>query len=137
MDGSRFQIGLRQFQGRRLEIEAIENDQIGAGKQFAVRRDGLESVRIDPLRDNAGELNFVAGDVFHDAGDRRDSGDDVQFLFRRGGRLLFLAATGSKKKCESQNRQPCDDTCRFHLVRRGIFPFVQTEVTERHEGREG
>ena len=100
MDGSRFQIGLRQFQGRRLEIEAIENNQIGAGKQFAVRRNGLESVRIDPLRDDAGELNFVAADVFDDAGDRRDSGDDVQCLFRRGGWLFFLPSTGAKKKAE-------------------------------------
>ena len=63
IDGAPGLIGLRQFQRRRLEIEAIENDQIGAGQEFAIRRDGLESVRIDPLRNDPGELNFFAGDV--------------------------------------------------------------------------
>ena len=96
--GAWFQIRLSQVQGRRIEIEAIENDQIGAGKQFAVRGDRLEGMRIDPFRDDAGELNFVAGDVFHNAGDRRDSGDDVEFLFRRGGLLLFSAPDRQSKE---------------------------------------
>ena len=123
---------MRQFQSRRLEIETVENDQIGVGKQFAVRRDRLEGMLIDPFRDDAGELNSVAGDIFHDASDRRDGGDDVEFLVSRSGWFLFLAVTGCKKKHGRENHQQCYDECKFHLVKDISF-FVQTGVAKCHE----
>src|SRR6266478_901222 len=105
IDGSSwFQIGLRQLHGWCFEIEAIDNDQISAGEKLAVRWNGLESMRIDPLRDDAGQFNLVAANVCHDARDRRYRGDDVDLLLRLSGLFVFLPATGGEKECQSQNR---------------------------------
>ncbi len=123
MERSCFEIGLGEIHGGCFEIEAIDNDQISTGEKLAIRRNGLESMRIDPFRDDAGQLNSVTADVFHDARDRCDGGDDAEFLLRRGVRLLFLASTGSKKKCGGQNNRPCCDGCKFHLVKGACFFF--------------
>src|SRR5919109_101493 len=83
-----------QILRRCFEIETVQNNQISAGQKFTIRRNWLEGVRVDAFRNNPGQIDLIPGDVFHDAGDRRDSGDDLELL--PGGRLrvcpFFLAA---------------------------------------------
>ena len=95
-------------------------------KNFNVGGHRLKRVRVDPFGNDALELNLVAGDVLHDAGDGRHRGDDVEFLFRLdGGWFLFLPTAGDEKSCEGQNYQPCHCICKLHL-KREAFPFVRT-----------
>jgi len=68
-------------------------------------------------------LNPVAADIFHDTGDRRYRGDDVELFFRLGGLFVFLPATGAEKKCQSQNRQSWND-CSSRVLKMKTLVFT-------------
>ena len=72
------QVGLGQLRGRLLELEAVDEDDVGGRQQLGHARLRLERVRVGALGDDARDVGPVADDVGDDAGDRRDRGGDQQ-----------------------------------------------------------
>jgi hypothetical protein len=59
---------------------------------------------VDALGNHSGDVGFIAGDVFYDARDRCDGGDNLEFL--RGWSLtsvfFFFTARGQAETVDGQ-----------------------------------
>ena len=90
-NGPGFLISPGHSDGRLLQKEAVGDEQIGRGQS---RRQGggrLKGMGISTLRDDAGQDNAVAADIFHQAGDGRYGAGYPQFGLGGGrpGRGVF------------------------------------------------
>ncbi len=110
-----FQIRLSEVLGGCFQVEAIENNQIRAAQQFAVRWDRLKRMWVDAFRDDAGDIRFIAGNVFRDACDRRDCSDDTQFL--PAGRRTRLFSPAGQEEQEKGHKQPCGKSMAHKITR--------------------
>jgi hypothetical protein len=113
--GARLQVGGGQLLGRVLQLEAVDEDHVGPGEGAGRAGRRFEGVGVDALGHEPPDLNPVAGDVRHDAGEGRDGGDDVQ-LGRVVGRLGSARAArrpdqgeGDGDGCENRRGGPSHD----------------------------
>jgi hypothetical protein len=104
--GAVLQMLVGQVLGRFLELEAVDEDEVGAGEHLGGRRGRLEGVRVRALGDKAVDVVPVADDVGDDVRDGRDRGHDLHAVVLAGvGRAVGTAGGAGETKGHEHSRQ--------------------------------